>query len=106
MAVHETNDAGLPNFVCRHTQVIVKFTAEDCPICKELSPVYQELSEEERFRDVIFLRLDAEENPIACKEVKQNGTPFMVTYRNGSLVDHKLATQIEDILNILEKLLK
>ena len=105
MAVLETNDAGLPNYVCRHTQVIVKFTADDCPVCKALSPTYQELSEQERYRDIIFLRLDAEENPIACKEVKQNGTPFMVTYRNGSLVSHKLATQKDDIVNMLENLL-
>ena len=106
MAIHETNDAGLPNYICRHTQVIVKFTGEDCPVCKELSPVYRELSEQERYRNIIFLRLDAEENPITSREVKQNGTPFMVAYRNGTLVSHKLANQKEDIVNMLEKLLE
>ena len=104
MPVHETNDAQLPNFICKHAQVIVKFTAEDCPVCKELAPAYQELSEQERYRDIIFLKLDAEENPVTSKEVKQNGTPFIATYRNGVLKNYKLVSGENDIVIMLDEL--
>ena len=105
MAVHETNDAGLPDFVCRHERVIVKFTGPECAVCKELSPVYLALSDQESYRNVIFLKLDAKENPIASKEVNQSGTPFIVAYRDGDLIAHKLAGSKTDMVAMLDKLI-
>ncbi len=105
MAVYETNDVGLPDFVCKHERVVVKFTGKACVVCQELSPVYLELSEKETYQHIQFLKLDAADNPIASKEVNQNGTPFIVAYRDGDLISHKLANSKNEMVTILDRLL-
>ena len=105
MAFQQTSDLLLPNLICSNTKVVVKFTANDCPICKELEPTYQQLSALERYQGIIFLKMDAKENPVVSKQVKQGGnTPFMATYRDGVLQNYKLVFGEKDIVIMLDEL--
>src|SRR5688572_6833695 len=105
MAFQQTSDLLLPNLICSNTKVVVKFIADDCPVCKELEPTYQQLSALKRYQDIIFLKMDAKENPVISRQVKQGGnTPFIATYRNGVLKNYKLVTGENDIVSMLDEL--
>src|SRR5688572_12333200 len=105
MALHEIDDLALPNFICGNARVIVKFTAEGCAICEKLAPFFQDLSNQEYYSNIKFLKMDAKENLVANKQVKSfGGTPFMVTYRNGVLETYKLVTNEADIMILINNL--
>ncbi|MBK0403610.1 thioredoxin family protein [Adhaeribacter sp. BT258] len=95
----------MPDFVCNNQRVIVKFTGKECAKCEELAPAYLDLSEQEDYSGIRFLKLDAEDNPIASKEVSQHGTPFIAAYRNGDLIGQQLAASKADMIKMLNSLL-
>lgn len=79
----------------------MKFVDANCTICRELAPHLRTLANDPRFAHVLFLRIDAQENPVSAKEVPFTKAPFMAAYRVGRLVHCETvftADRIEDIL--------
>ena len=85
--VHNTNDEGLRRFTHDHLKVLAEFTADDCDICKDLEPAFAKLAAEERYRAVLFVRLDAAENPVARHLMAEQSAPFFVSYCQGRLLE-------------------
>lgn len=106
LIIHEASDADLRTLIHKHDLVIVKFVDENCQVCKELAPSFQGLAGNPKYRDVLFLRMNAAENPVSSKQVKLSGTPFIATYRKGRLQDCGLITSEAEVAQMLDKLLK
>ncbi|XP_019713989.1 thioredoxin b isoform X1 [Hippocampus comes] len=68
--------------------IVVDFTAVWCGPCKTMAPIFEELSNNAAYADVIFLKVDVDK----CEEVStKSGVQCMPTfhfYRNGSRVDY------------------
>ncbi|TXK45348.1 thioredoxin family protein [Pontibacter qinzhouensis] len=105
MPITESNDDELRKLIFEKEKVIVKFTDEDCPICKILSPSFRKIATEPVYQQVTFVRMSARENPISSKEVKMTGTPFFATYRKGTLLDCGIVSTEQGIKEMLAKLL-
>lgn len=101
----ESNDTELRKLIFEKERVIVKFTDEACPVCKELSPTFRQLSQEPRYQPITFVRMHAKENPVSSKEVKMTGTPFFATYRKGTLADCGVVATADGLRDMLQKLL-
>lgn len=83
--LQEATDADLRQLIFAHSHVLVKFVDDDCLICKALAPKMTDLARDPRFAHVLFLRLDAKENPVAAREVGFTRAPFIVAYRDAHL---------------------
>lgn len=96
MKVIDTNDEGLRTLIHDFPRVLAKFTSENCAICDLLAPPFEELSTDPRYAKTVFLRLDADENPVARKMMDQKVAPFFVSYCRGRLLDcDTLHTELE-----------
>ena len=66
--------------------VIIDFTSKDCPPCKKVAPLYEELSESEEFlSDVVFLKVDVDQNPDAVAKYQVTGWPTFIFIKQGEV---------------------
>lgn len=83
MGVQQTNDTNFEQLIKENQKVIVKYYAGWCGNCRLIAPKFKKLAEEERFSDVVFLDVDAENSPIARKAAGVDNLPFFATFLNG-----------------------
>jgi thioredoxin 1 len=67
MAVIASEDSNFEEKIKSYDTVMVKYFADWCGTCKLFAPKYKRISADERFKDVLFLEVNAETNPIARK---------------------------------------
>lgn len=104
MKIIDTNDEGLRTLIHDYPRVIAKFTSENCAICDLLAPPFEEFSLDERFRNTVFLRLDADENPVARKMMDTHVAPFFVSYCRGTLMECDTLRAKPEVLEMLQNL--
>lgn len=97
MSVIECVDEDFSDSLSANDKVVVKYFANWCGSCKLFSPKYKRLSNDDRFSDVAFLDVNAEDNPVARKLGGVDNLPFFAVFKNGELVEG-VATSKEDKL--------
>lgn len=105
MAIKQANDQDLRQGLYSNQMVIVKYITPDCTICSKLESVYADLSENEKYSNITFLRIDANQNPVAHREVGQKKMPFFSIYRNALLLECATINNENGITDLLNKLL-
>ncbi|QHL88512.1 thioredoxin [Nibribacter ruber] len=105
MAITTSSDAELRSIIFEKERVIVKFTDENCNVCKQLAPSMEKFSDDPKYQGITFLRMEASENPVSSKEVKLTGTPFFATYFNGTLKNCGLLSTEHEVKELLDSLL-
>ncbi|MEZ4805229.1 MAG: thioredoxin family protein [Bacteroidia bacterium] len=103
MSVIAIDDSGFAAEL-KDKKVIVKYYADWCGSCKLFSPKFRRLSEDERFKDIIFLDVNAEKSPEARKMAKVDNLPFFAVFKNGELIDGKSTSLEAVVIEMLEKL--
>lgn len=89
-------DADSYDDVTSSGKVIVDFWAEWCGPCKQLAPVYEELSEE--LDDYTFTKLDVEEHQDVASNVGVRGIPTLVFYEDGEEIGRAQGFMPKDAL--------
>ena len=87
-----------------HPKAIVKFYADWCGSCKLFSPKFKRLNNDERFTEIGFLNVNAEENPEARKIAEVDSLPFFAIFKDGKLVEGSATSKEEYVISMLEKL--
>jgi thioredoxin 1 len=104
MSVKISEDSNFLQELSNNEKVVVKYYADWCGSCKLFSPKFKRLSEDERFKDIVFLDINAEQNPEARKLASVDTLPFFAIFKKGELID-KISTSKEDVfINLLQKL--
>lgn len=107
MAVIETTDSFLFLQVAENDRVILKYHTDECgQPCINFIPVYKELSENPKYKDVIFLVIDADNNPVAKRRILDKKQPVITIYYKGKLLDSRHASTKEGVEGLLDELLK
>jgi thiol-disulfide isomerase/thioredoxin len=104
MAVIVSKDSDFNQHLSANEKVIVKFYADWCGSCKLFAPKFRRLSDDERFKDIVFLDVNAEENENARKLAGVDNLPFFATFKNGQLVEASATSKEEAVVAMLEKL--
>ncbi len=107
MPVTETSDAFLFLQVANNDRVILKYHSEDCgDNCIRFVDTYKELSEDPKYSNVVFLVINADDNPRAKGRISDKQQPVITTYHKGKLLDSRHASTKEGVEELLEELLK
>lgn len=104
MAVVKITDDMLEEELTSSDKVVIKYFANWCGSCKLMAPKFRRLSNDERFSDVRFLEVNAEENEEARKLAGVNNLPFIATFHKGELQEGVATAKEEVIVNMIEKL--
>ena len=107
MAIKETTDSFLFLQVAENDRVILKYHTSACgDPCIKFIPVYKQISEDEKYKDIVFLVIDADDNPVARKHILDKKQPVITIYYKGQLLDSRHASSQEGVEELLEELLK
>ena len=106
MAVTETTDSFLFFQIAENDRVILKYHTDECgEVCINFRPVYKKLSEEPHYKNIVFLVIDADTNPMAKKRILAKSQPVLSIYFKGKLLNSIHATTKESVEVFLEELL-
>lgn len=107
MPVTETTDSFLFLQVAENDRVILKYHTDDCgEACIKFISIYQDLSADPKYKNVLFLTINAEDNPTAKKRILDKLQPVITIYFNGKLLDSHHASTKEGVEVLLEKLIR
>ncbi|WP_347157383.1 thioredoxin family protein [Pontibacter chitinilyticus] len=101
----ESNDNDLRKLIFKENRVIVKFIDENCAVCKALAPSFSAFAGDPAYQSITFVRMNAKENPVSSKEVRMTGTPFIATYKNGTLLACGVVATEDGLRQLLQQLL-
>jgi len=88
----------------KNSKTVVKYYADWCGSCKLISPKFKRLSDDDRFSEVNFLEVNAEQNEEARKAAGVDNLPFFAVFKDGKLLEGTATSKEEGILKLLEKL--
>lgn len=105
MAVTLYTDADFNTVLQNNPKVVVKYFADWCGNCKLFAPKFRRMSEAPENEGVVFIDVNAEQNPEARKLAGVDNLPFFATFKNGQLVSGT-ATSKEEVVAALISSLK
>ena len=104
MALIQANDSTFNELLSQNNKVVVKYYADWCGSCKLFAPKFRRLSDDERFNEVTFLDINAEQNPEARKVAGVNNLPFFAVFSKGELLKGEATSKEENVVAMIESL--
>jgi thioredoxin 1 len=104
MAVLVSDDKSFKDQISGNDKVIVKYYADWCGSCKLFSPKYKRISGDEKFKDILFLDVNAENNPDARRMGEVKNLPSFAIFKNGQLLESLATSKEEALLELIQKL--
>ncbi len=106
MGVTETTDSYLFLQVAENPYVILKYHSDECGAkCKQFIPIYHDLSMDKKYSEVVFLTINADNNPAAKRHIMDKMQPVITIYFQGQLLDSRHESSKEGVITLLGELL-
>lgn len=102
--VTKVTDTEFNNMIENHEKVVIKFYANWCGICRLFTQKFTKISNKQEYKNILFLMVNAEENPEARRFANVTDLPFFATIQNGKIVDTICSSKEEKLQQILNSL--
>ena len=86
--------------VSRNTFVVLDFFTRECPPCKLLSPVIEQLSK--HFSQITFLKVDCHSNNTIAQPFEIGAVPVLVYIKNGIVVAKTMGGDQSEIISTIQ----
>ena len=106
MKVIEGTYEDLRNLIYKEKFVTVKYYSEDCEKCKVLTDVFKKYSEDKKYSEILFMRMNSEENPVAKRLISEQKLPFMSSFKDGLLIESTTVSSEKEIKKVLDNLME
>ena len=83
--------------------VVIDFSASWCGPCKIISPIYHEMSDSGMFPNVVFVKVDVDENPETATEYEVTAMPTFIFVNQGEVVEKLMGANPARLREILEE---
>ncbi|MEQ8474632.1 thioredoxin family protein [Fulvivirga sp.] len=103
MAVTVLNDSNFNETLATNKKTIVKYFAGWCGSCRLFAPKFKRLSDDERFTNINFVDVNAEENPEARKLAGVTNLPYFAVFEGDKLVGSVASSKEDAVLELLAK---
>ncbi len=103
MAVQIATDQDFKSIINDNENVVVKFYADWCGNCRLFSPKFKRVSNEDEMSNVVFLDVNAEENPETRKLAGVDNLPYLAFFKNGSLAAGSASSKEEYLRLIISE---
>jgi thioredoxin 1 len=80
--------------------IVVDFTATWCGPCQDIAPFYDELAE--KYEDVVFVKVDVDENEETSEYCEITGMPTFQFYRNGEKIKEIIGGDRKNLVDSIE----
>ncbi len=104
MEVINANDESFKDILLNQDKIIIKFYASWCGSCRLIAPKFKALATKEAYKDITFVKVDAENNPQLRALAKVNNLPFFATFKDKKLIDATTSSKIDEVEKLVEKL--
>lgn len=104
MAIKISNDQEFATDLKNNENVVIKYYADWCGTCKLFSPKYKRLSDDERFKHILFLDINAEESPEARQFAGVDTLPFFAIFKNGELIGKTSTSKEGNFIDLISQL--
>jgi thioredoxin 1 len=102
--VTTVTDQEFKSIIENNDKVIIKYFADWCGSCKLFSPKFKRFSDDERFKGITFINVNAEENDEARKFGGVDSLPFFASVKNGEILEASATSKEEYVTAMLERL--
>lgn len=93
-------------FIESHDLVIVDFYATWCPPCKKIAPIFANLSLQNDYKDISFIKVNVDEGKDIAQKYSVTAMPTFLYFKKGAVVDRVVGAKQKDIEDKLKALLK
>jgi thioredoxin 1 len=83
--VNHVTDAQFDDVIVTSPLTIVDFTANWCPPCRMMDPVYKEMAEKYGSQ-VQFLKVNGDDNPVLIQRYSIQSLPTFAFFQNGQMI--------------------
>lgn len=104
MAVEQIKDTEFAQKLQENDKVVVKYYADWCGSCRLFSPKFKRMSNDERFQNIAFLDVNAEQNPEARRLAGVSSLPYFAIFSKGQLLEGVCTSKEEVVTSLIEKL--
>jgi thiol-disulfide isomerase/thioredoxin len=102
--VQKITDLEFGELIKNQDKVIVKYFANWCGSCRLFAPKFTKISNKEDYKDVMFVEVNAEENPEARRFAGVSNLPYFATIKSGVLFKGDTTAKEESVENMIRDL--
>jgi thioredoxin 1 len=102
MTIEKLNDSEFETYLKSNEKVVVKFMADWCGSCKLFAPKFKRLAEDEKYKGIKFIEINAEENENARRLSGVDNLPFIALFKSGEKIEGRATAKEEKVIELIE----
>ena len=82
--------------------IVVDFSAAWCMPCKMIAPMFDEMANSDEYKDVIFIKIDVDENPETSEKYQIMSMPTFLFIKDFEVVDRFSGASVEKLKETID----
>jgi thioredoxin 1 len=93
------------NLINQNDYVVIDFFAKWCGPCKKLAPQFEYLSLQEKYKNIIFCKVDVDEVNETADLCNVSSLPTIVAFDKGGIFDSVIGSDMQKINKLIDDLI-